>query len=288
MPHYLFAFEGLGEELPSPPIAAHRALRCAGILLTRAGWEAIPIEVRQAIAIAGAEESVDTQHVRRLVDAAPMTEVKMLPAHEDPDPESPPSQLSSALGPRRPPSREFWQSLRALDRYVMVRLAPNARLFHRLLDELAQRPSGETFRRTAGWTGAVAHAEVQLTTEIFGRLRSPDHSVAFHAARTAGLRAARLADEILELSMQEPVGPVELAATERRTAGGINVVWQGHASTTAGRFSRGASLLATTSAAIALYDFVVDWVEPGAVTIQNARIVEEPWLAETHDGAPLA
>ncbi|HOU90305.1 MAG TPA: nitrate reductase associated protein [Polyangiaceae bacterium] len=289
MRDYLFAFEGATEELTSPPLAALRALHGAGVLLSRAGWEALPVATRQALARAGAEERVDAPSVRRLLDAAPVTEVKLLPAEEDPDPRAPPSQLGGALGPGRSPSPELWERLRPLDRYAMSRLAQNPRLLHRLLDELARRPGLPPIRRPTSFTGVVAHAEVQLTDEVIRRLRFPTQpeGAAFHLARAAGVRAARRTHELLEVGGDDPIGPVELAATERRGANAVIVVWQGHASTLGGRFSRAASLLAVSTAAAALYDLVVDWFEPGAIAVQNTRLMEERWLADDQDETTL-
>jgi len=289
MRDYVFAFEGATEELASPPLAALRALHGAGVLLSRAGWEALPVATRQALARAGAEERVDAPGVHRLLVAAPVTEVKLLPAEEEPDPRSPPPQLGGAFGPGRSPSPELWQRLRSLDRWAMSRLAQNPRLLHRLLDELARRPGLPPIRRPASFTGVVAHAEVQLTEDVIRRLRTPapPDGATLHLARAAGVRAARRTQELIEVGGDDPIGPVELAATERRATNAVVVVWQGHASTLGGRFSRAASLLAVSTAAAALYDLVVDGSEPGAIAIQNTRLAEERWLADDPDETTL-
>lgn len=277
----LYRFEEIGNDLLVPPLAALRALQLSGVLLSRAGWLAMPLEAREAIVRAGVSDRVNVEWIRKAVAAAPLAELKMFPALADPDPTTPPRVLGNALGPGRPPPPELWQAIRPVDRFVMVALAQNTRLLHRLFEELLERSSTPELSAPMGWTGTVAHCELLLDLKSAMKLSNEEFfsGRALLLARAAGVRAARRADELLDIHAHEMVGPIELAATDRVGGHGVTITWQAHVSTAAGVFSPAASLLAVLTATAALYDLAARTGEVTMLVVQNGRIVDESWLA---------
>lgn len=285
MPRLTYAFEEVAEsDLARAPLAALRALRIAGIALSRRGWEALSPEVRRDLAVAGARDEVIREEVNRILEKAPLDQLRLVPAIPDPARDEVPAELSGALGPTRSLPLAFWQRLSGLDRHVLMMVARNTRLTWRAVAEMTLRlryvgavlPPG-------AWTGTLARAEVTMDPGTLEMLRSP----AFHdgralvLARVAGIRAARWASEILDFHAAQPTGPVEVGwGMDLRTRPGT-VVWQAHVSTTEGEFSPSASLLAAVTAAAALHD-ILNRAGAQAV-IETARLVEEPWMPSEHD-----
>jgi cyclic pyranopterin phosphate synthase len=115
----VYSFEEVGAELDLLPLAARRALDCAGLRLPLDGWRSLSIEDRQSLALAGAAEVVDAAAVAAVVGRS------MLPAEHisvvsDPDPRAPPADLVASLLPACPLDGAAWSRLRPLDRYALV------------------------------------------------------------------------------------------------------------------------------------------------------------------------
>ena len=285
MAKHIYAFEDLPEaELPRPPLCALRALRVAGVALTRAGWTAMPIEARQELALAGARDAVIRPEVQRILEKAPIREIKLVPRIDDPPEDQVPALVSGALGPTRPIAIEFWRGVRSLDRHVLCMFVNNTRLMWRAVAEIALRSRyGSAVLPTRGWTGTLAHVEVRMPVEVQQKLASQSFldGRGCILARVAGIRAARWASEILDFHAGQPTGPVEVGyAIEPAVRPGV-VVWQAHVSTLEGEFSPSASLLAAVTAAAALHDIVAR--AGGNAVIESARLIEEPWLDTDQD-----
>jgi molybdenum cofactor biosynthesis enzyme len=239
----------------------------------------LAVAVRQELVAAGARDTVARQEVQRLLERAPIREIKLVPRIDDPSISDVPAALAGAFGPSRPLTLKFWRSLRTLDRHVLMMFVNNTRLLWRALAEIALRnPQGLSVLPARGWTGTVAHCEVKTTPEIVLALNSPRFldGRACILARVAGIRAARWASEILDFHAAVATGPVEVGHFVDPTRRPGYVVWQAHVSTIEGQFSPSASMLAAVTAATALHDIITR--ASAYATIENARLADEPWL----------
>jgi molybdenum cofactor biosynthesis enzyme len=280
MPRYVYLFEDLTEpDLPRAPLAALRALRVAGITISRAGWLTMPVEARVALAEAGTRDVVTQREVQTLIETAPIREMKLMPRIDDPPVDEVPAFVHGAFGPTRPITPEFWRSIRALDRHVLCMFVNNTRLLWRALAEISVRSRQGISLPAKGWTGELARCDLRMPAEWVNGLLSPS----FHdgracvLARVAGIRAARWASEILDLHAALPTGPVEVGYSWDQAKKPGMITWQAHVSTQDCEFSPSASLLAAVTAATALHDILR---RAGvASSIEKARMVEEPWLA---------
>jgi molybdenum cofactor biosynthesis enzyme len=280
MAKHIYAFEGIPEEdLPRPPLAALRALRIAGVALSRAGWLGMPLSARRELIVAGARNQVNVAEIQKVLESAPIRELKLIPSITDPPGDKVPSALAGVTGPTNPLTIEFWRSLSGLDRHVFAMLSSNTRLLYRAIAEVALKSRfGVSVLPARGWTGTLAHAEVRMAPDFIARLQTEAvlDGRAFILARVAGIRAARWASEILDLHAHVATGPVEVGFNVDPVKWPGAVVWQAHVSTVDGQFSPAASILAAVTAAAALHDIVQ---RSGATaTIEGARLVEEPWL----------
>lgn len=285
MPRLTYAFEEIAEsELGRPPLAALRALRAAGVALSRRGWEQLSLDVRTDLANAGIRDQVIKEEVQRILEKAPLDQIRLVPTIHDPSRDEVPPEIAGALGPTRPLPFEFWQRISGLDRHVLMMVARNTRLAWRAVAEMTLRLRYVGAVLPAGaWTGTLARAEVTMQPQMLETVRSPylHDGRSLVLARVAGIRAARWASEILDLHAAQPTGPVEVGyGLEPRTRPGT-VIWQAHVSTTEGEFSPSASLLAAVTAAAALHDIVSR--AGGQSVIEVARLVDEPWLISEND-----
>jgi cyclic pyranopterin phosphate synthase len=114
----VFPFEDVGDSLELLPLAARRALDLSGYRLSLEGYQSLPVDARLALAERGAETSVDSLAVERIIRKAthPPTRIKPI---ADPDPFSPPEQLETAVVDRKG-LVAAWQKLRPLDRFALV------------------------------------------------------------------------------------------------------------------------------------------------------------------------
>jgi molybdenum cofactor biosynthesis enzyme len=272
----IYAFEELPAELPRPPMAALRALFQTGVVVSPAGWQSVPLEVRSAFVLEGARGLVQVAAVKELLKRVPPRYLKLVPASSDPDPDQVPPALVKALGPTRPLSVTAWRSLRALDRCVLASLAANTRLLWRALDEILGHAGMPGARRDAKWTGALARCELMVRRSTLDRLLSTRFldGRALVLARVAGIRSARKISDIFDLQAETASGPIELDWKLDRDKEAV--LWQAHVSTWDGAFFPAASLLASTTAAAALCDMVKDF-DP-TCRIAEAALREEGWL----------
>jgi molybdenum cofactor biosynthesis enzyme len=273
----LYQFEELSDDLPRPPLVAVRALLTAGIIPSPRGWTALSVETRVALARLGLDGVVDVTAVRELAQQIPPRHLKLVSKSRDPNPDAVPPEVARALGPARPLSNVDWRLLRAVDRAVLVSLAANSRLLARAYDELMAALGRAPSDARTLWSGAIAHCEVHANEDALERLGSSVFldGQALILARVAGIRAARRIAETFDLHAESATGPVELASMVRLQQG--CVVWQAHVSTWEGAFFPAASLLASTTAATALFDMIKD-LDPQAQVTAGA-IREEAWNA---------
>jgi hypothetical protein len=123
----IYAFDAVDAELTLLPMAARRALDCAGRHLSLHGWQGLPLVARRTLVALGAAAEVDVLAVARCLSETGVQtrEQAVLP---DPPADQAPLEVCHALGPARPLDAEVWSRLRALDRYVLAQLAGRGKL----------------------------------------------------------------------------------------------------------------------------------------------------------------
>lgn len=279
---FSYAFEELTQELSRPPKSAMRAMFCAGIMLSPKGWQSLSVDTRQALAVAGMHDAINEAMVRQLLNEASPSCMKMVPRLQDPPRHELPKGLLGALGLMRTITIEEWAALSTLDRFVLDSLSHNTRLLWRAVEEIARKPDSPLRRLPSKpWSGALARCEVFVRPEARQQMLSPKFlgGRATLLARAAGVRAARRAARFFDLQVEVVTGPTELDWAISRSSGVM--LWQGHVSTWDADFFPAASLLAVSTAAVAVYDMIKD-IDPHAF-ITGAGIAEESWKVGTSD-----
>ncbi len=272
----IYGFEEIGPDLARPPLAARRALLGAGVAVPLETWQALPLPARQTIAQEGTKPAISDFVVKNAVSSV-LKRVRFMGPVKDPPTDAIPQSVVDGLRTVRPLALTEWQSLSALDRYTLMALATNSRLLYRAVEEMTSGPASSLSAhvKLQPWIGAVAHAEVHMSREAFGELAGGlvQGGKAIVLARTAGVRAARAAHELLDGYADKYAGPVELDARLDASTG--SYVWQAHVSTAAGEFFAAASLLAAATAAVALRD-AVSSKDPKS-TVADLTLREEAW-----------
>jgi hypothetical protein len=116
----IYRFDDADAGLSLLPMAARRALDCAGLHLSLRGWQKLGLESRQALVRLGSEDSVDGPRVRQA----------LVGCDEDVREEAPLEEPAAALGPSSELLQQLsgelsplWTRLTALDRYVLMQLS---------------------------------------------------------------------------------------------------------------------------------------------------------------------
>jgi len=272
----IYAFEEIGPDLARPPLAARRALLGAGVAVPLDTWKSLPLPARQTIVQEGSNPSISDFVVKNAVSSV-LKRVRFMGPVKDPPFDSIPQSIVDALYTVRPLTLGEWQALNPLDRYTLLAVASNSRLLYRAIEEMTNGPSSTLSGtiKLKPWVGAVAHAEVRMTRAAFGEVAGGQiqGGKAIILARTAGVRAARAAHELLDGYAETYAGPVELDARLDASLG--SYVWQAHVSTAAGEFFGAASLLAVATAAVALRD-AISSKDPTS-TVGDVMLREEAW-----------
>jgi molybdenum cofactor biosynthesis enzyme len=271
----IFAFEEVTRDLLNPPIAAQRALGHAGVNMPLSVWRSLSFDTRSALIEAGAAEQVSLDGVRSLLRGVSLGKVQMTHPLSDPKTSRLPNELEQVLGPWRQLVAYHWPSMRGLHRWVLSALASNPRLLWRAMSEIGQFDRWHGSEALPPIHGLLARCEVRLSTDAYRALGD----LRFHAgragvlARASGVRAARRLSDVIDAHAEASVGPVELEWGPQRNVG---VLWQAHVSTAQGAFSSTASLLAATTAAVAMIDLLHEI--DGNAQIVGAQITDEPWM----------
>lgn len=271
----VFGFEDIGQDLARPPLAAQRALASSGVSMSLPVWRELPLEERQRLAYAGLGEIVDRDAVQAAMRGVALKRVQFMHGTRDPSPNALPGELEYVLGPWKPLVAYQWPTMRALHRFVLKSLAGNPRLLWRAMSEIGRIDRWAGSERLPPIHGVLARCEVRLSTHALTHLTDPR----FHAgragvlARAAGVRAARWLGDIVDAHAESAVGPVELEWGPLR---GVGILWQAHVSTSDGAFSPTGSLLAATTAAVAMIDLARSLDEGAAIV--GASISDEPWM----------
>lgn len=119
----IYRFDASDPALSLLPMAARRALDCAGLHLSLRGWQKLSVAERWALVSLGAADVVDVPRVRASVSAL-AHDVRAEPALLEPAASAGPSaELLAALPQGHGLTSQLWCELSALDRYVLQQLA---------------------------------------------------------------------------------------------------------------------------------------------------------------------
>jgi cyclic pyranopterin phosphate synthase len=203
----LYAFEGEDPGLSLLPLAARRALDHAGLKLSLAAWQALPVDTREAVVELGSFDVVDCARLGALlVHASPPPTA--LQASADPSAAAVPAMLSDALGPTRPLPASSWSAMSPLDRYALWKVASRGReeRIAQAYDELVGHSALSSHLEAAGGVRmvnvgrkpetlrvAVAESFVSLNAEAMARIiaRDAPKGDVLATARVAGIMAAK-------------------------------------------------------------------------------------------------
>ena len=206
----VYTFEEVDESLPYLPLAARRVLDATGRKLSLEAWLALRLEDRRLVVDAGAKDVVD-EGVLRVIEAAGLVLARVT-SHKDPDGALVPAEVARGLGSARPLDEARWRSLRPLDRYVLVKVAPKPDKLARAYDEIV----GAVFthlgsRGEAHMVDVGGKAETQRTAVATARVctsRAVVEAIAsgaaakgdvIAAARIAGILACKRTAELVPL-----------------------------------------------------------------------------------------
>lgn len=268
----IYAFEEIGPDLQRPPMAARRALLCAGVSVPLDTWQALPIEIRRSLVEEGTRVVVSEVNVKNAVSPV-LKRIRFMGPVKDPSPDAVPPPVFEALRSYRPITPDEWKRLSPLDRYILVALAGNSRLLYRAMDELGAGVLTGAKLRT--WVGPLARCSIQAQVPALAEL-SAGHLMdgkALVLARAAGVRTARRAHELLDGYAEKYAGPVELDSRIDLADG--TVVIQAHVSTVDGEFFGAASVLAAAAAATALRDAIS--IRDPRAQVSELGLREEAW-----------
>jgi len=206
----VYEFEQIDDALPYMPLAARRVLDGLGRKLSLDGWLSLQVDDRRRIVAAGTRATVD-ESALAVLDAARPAADRVAPEPE-PDETQPPPRLAAALGATRPLDVAKWRSLRALDRYALVKCAGRPEKLSRAYDEIAGvvlshlGRSGEAHMVDVGHKAetarrAVATARVATTRAVVEAIASGSAAKGdvLAAARIAGILASKRTPELVPL-----------------------------------------------------------------------------------------
>ncbi len=271
----IYSFEEIGPDLPRPPLAARRALLCSGVAVPLDTWQTLPLPARQTILQEGMKDAVSEFVVKNAVSPV-LKRIRFMGPVKDPPIDTIPQPVIEALRAVRPITPPEWKNLSPLDRYTLLALSGNSRLLYRAIEEMTTGPqstlSGVKLRP---WVGPLAHAEVHMSRVAFGDLAAGNvqGGKALVLARAAGVRAARAAHDLVDGYAEKWAGPVEVDARLDVETGGY--VWQAHVSTTDGEFFAAASVLAASTAAVALRDAIA--ARDPSASVGGVLLKEATW-----------
>jgi Conserved nitrate reductase-associated protein (Nitr_red_assoc) len=117
----IYAFDEADAALSLLPMAARRALDCAGLHLSLATWQSLSLATRQRLILLGAADSVDAVAVTCCLAQA-SAPVRAQEPLCDPAPDAPPPALAVIFASDCPGVAALWPRLRPLDRYVLAQL----------------------------------------------------------------------------------------------------------------------------------------------------------------------
>jgi hypothetical protein len=124
----VYRFDAADAELSLLPMAARRALDCAGLHLSLKDWQKLTLADRVTLTQLGAAEVVTAASVTHLLAARGLPTRPEPPLTEADASAGPSPELLRALPATQTLSSERWRELSALDRYVLSQLARRGKL----------------------------------------------------------------------------------------------------------------------------------------------------------------
>jgi len=132
----IYVFDAADVQLTLMPMAVRRALDVCGVHLSLRGWQSLGLPARRDLVQLGAAEHVEVPQVLRALRGCE-AEQRPVPVLSEPDAAlGPCGELLEAM-PEPTLTSARWQSLRALDRYVLTSLARRGK-HERLTEALAE------------------------------------------------------------------------------------------------------------------------------------------------------
>jgi hypothetical protein len=133
----VYRFDDADAQLTLLPMAARRALDCAGLHLSLKGWQRLALADRQALVRLGASDAVDCARVAALLGPCGADVRPTPPLPEADAATGPGAELLQALPQGHDLSSGRWQALSSLDRYVLAQLARRGKI-ERLAEAYAE------------------------------------------------------------------------------------------------------------------------------------------------------
>lgn len=275
----VFAFEDIGDDLPLLPLAARRALDVAGLRLSLAAWQKLPLGPRQKLVAEGASESVAVDAVREAITAAAPTAKEIEPDDET-DLSVRPEPLAEMM------TEERWLTLSPLERFALrhlVRRNKAQRLREALMEIAPVRPTHLDERGDARMVGvadkpiterrALARARVRMrpaTARLVATTGAAKGDV-LATARIAGIMAAKRTSELIPLCHQ--IALTRVAVTFDIDEPGGAVIVRAAAEATDRTGVEMEAMTAASVAALTIYD-MLKGVERG-ITIEEVVLLEK-------------
>ncbi|MBI5536682.1 MAG: cyclic pyranopterin monophosphate synthase MoaC [Deltaproteobacteria bacterium] len=209
----IFVFERIDDRLLFLPLAARRALDECGVRLTLQGWRSMSTEARKQLSRCGAEDRIDRARVLELLQPAAASTRPVAPTLQL-EAASPPTELTSKLGPLRPIEPTTWSTLRPVERYALVKVCARgtAARVSAAYDELIGARAISTHLSAAGDAKmvdvadkavtrrrAVASCRVHMSAPTLQRLANAPKGDVLAAARIAGIMAAKKTADLIPL-----------------------------------------------------------------------------------------
>ena len=221
----LYSFDGVDAALDLLPLAARRALDCAGLKVSLEVWRTLPLESRRVITEAGSAPAVDSARVEAELPAADVARIES--AHE-PSISAVPAELAAAFGAARPISQALWNALSPLDRYALAKVASRGKperinaayleiVGHSALSTHLGPGGGarmvDVSQKAASLRQAAAETRVSMSADAFARVKTatvPKGDV-LGTARIAGIMAAKRTSELIPLCHPLSLTKLELS-----------------------------------------------------------------------------
>jgi cyclic pyranopterin phosphate synthase len=256
----IYRFEEIGADLALLPLAARRALDCAGIKISLAAWLSMDLRARRALVRAGSASRVDTERVERVIARAAVPQAPIARVLEN---GAMPSELEALLGDRE------WRDLEPTGRYALAKIAKKGGERLRLaVEEIVARPASWSNHLSSRGTVrmvnvgdkastvrcAVARARVAMqpsTVELLRRGDTPKGD-ALATARIAGIQAAKRTSELIPLCHAISLTRVDISI--ELNAGGATVEATAEARDRTGVEME--AMVAASTAALTLYDML--------------------------------
>ncbi len=269
-PVKLYEFDGISPQLELIPLAARRALDCAGLKLSLGGFRHLDDAARHELVELGSALEVDVQRVQTVCAQAEPQPTVLEPAPE-PSAEAPPFELVDVLGSERPIPPNLWPSLTPLDRYVLVKVALRGKperieaAYREIVGKSAVSthvsPSGGV--RMVSVTGkepsarrALAESWVTMSREAFARLEAPDSPKGdvLSTARLGGILAAKKTADLIPLCHPLSLTHVEVRFEPDASESRVRILAEVEVIDRTGVEME--AMVAATTAALTIYDML--------------------------------